>query len=95
MKSEARERDFDTREFDWETLVGHYVDAVRAELDGLSAGDEEIVIPLSGTDSLSVAEYEQRFGAASPRHPRSMTIASTTPMHIALRAKRSCRRRGS
>lgn len=97
MKRETRNGEPAGEGSDCEMSFVGYLDAVRAELAGLSALGEEMVIPLSGGDSVSVAEYDKRFGKSSTCYVRSSTMAMPcpTPMHMAHSAKRPCRRRSS
>ncbi len=44
-----------------------YVDLVREDLMNLPSDDEELVIPLSGSDGITVAEYDARFGSRRSR----------------------------
>jgi len=48
-------------------LCSAYVDLVREDLMSLPSDDEELVIPLSGSDAITVAEYDARFGSRRSR----------------------------
>lgn len=80
-----------------ESILRSYVDHVAHELATLSAEDEEIVIPLSGAEAISIAAYEERFAAQPVCYTRSTTMAIPwpTPIHIVHKAYRPCRRRSS
>lgn len=80
-----------------ESILRNYVDHVARELAKLSPEDDEIMIPLSGAEAISIASYEERVAAQSERHTRSTTMAIPwpTPMHIVHKAYRPCRRRSS
>jgi len=48
-------------------LCRAYADLVREELMRLPGGDDDLVIPVSGLDAISVAEYEATFGSHGSR----------------------------